>query len=300
MKEFDSLNEAIKALYGSEEEIKERRPVSGGDINRAYLLSLSDGSELFMKANSRKNLDFFRAEVLGLAALKETGTLKIPEVKALGTDGDSAFLLMEAVNSGIRKRGFFEEFGIELAAMHMAASDSFVHGGRYGFTQDNYIGAGYQKNTAKDKWIDFFRECRLEPQLERASDYFDQGDRKRQLRFLDRLDSFLYEPERPALLHGDLWGGNYMCGSDGEPVLIDPAVYVGCNEADIAMTELFGGYDRAFYSSYWKSYKYAVPGYEDRRDIYNLYHLLNHLNLFGASYLSSVRGIIGRYEKEYT
>ncbi|MBQ9549670.1 MAG: fructosamine kinase family protein [Lachnospiraceae bacterium] len=298
MKEFDSLNEAIKALYGSEEEIKERRTVSGGDINRAYILRLSDGSELFMKENSRKNLDFFRAEVLGLAALKETGTLKIPEVKALGTDGDSAFLLMEAVNSGIRKRGFFEEFGIELAAMHMADTDSFVPGGRYGFYEDNYIGSGFQKNTAKDKWIDFFRECRLEPQLERASRYFDETDRKRQLRFLDRLDSFLYEPERPALLHGDLWGGNYMCGSDGEPVLIDPAVYVGCNEADIAMTELFGGYDRAFYSSYWKSYKYAVPGYEDRRDIYNLYHLLNHLNLFGASYLSSVRGIIGRYEKE--
>ena len=298
MKEYESLNEAIKALSGSGVEIEERHPVLGGDINRAYILRLSDGSELFMKANSRKNLDFFRAEVLGLAALKETRSLRVPEAKAIGTDGDSAYLLMEAVKSGIKKRGFFEDFGRGLAAMHMADTDSFVQVGRYGFTQDNYIGAGYQKNTAKDKWIDFFRECRLEPQLERASRYFDETDRKRQLRFLDRLDSFLYEPERPALLHGDLWGGNYMTGSDGAPVLIDPAVYVGCNEADIAMTELFGGYDRAFYSSYWKNYTYAVPGYEDRRDIYNLYHLLNHLNLFGGSYLQSVRAILGRYETE--
>lgn len=298
MIEYNSIEDAIKAIGGEDAEVEERHPVSGGDINRAYILRLSDGSLLFMKENSRKNLDFFRAEVLGLAALKETRSLRVPEAKAIGTDGDSAFLLMEAVKSGIKKRGFFEDFGRGLAAMHMADTDSFVQGGRYGFTQDNYIGAGYQKNTAKDKWIDFFRECRLEPQLERASRYFDETDRKRQLRFLDRLDSFLYEPERPALLHGDLWGGNYMCGSDGDAVLIDPAVYVGCNEADIAMTELFGGYDRAFYSSYWKSYTYAVPGYEDRRDIYNLYHLLNHLNLFGGSYLQSVRAILGRYETE--
>ena len=298
MKEFDSLNEAIKDVAGSGAEVEERHPVSGGDINRAYILRLSDGSLLFMKENSRKNLDFFRAEVLGLAALKETRAIKIPEVKAVGTDGDSAFLLMEAVKSGARKRSFFEDFGRNLAALHMADTESFVQGGRYGFYMDNYIGAGFQKNTPKDRWIDFFRECRLEPQLERASRYFDEADRKRQLRFLDRLDRYLYEPEKPSLLHGDLWGGNYMCGSDGDAVLIDPAVYVGCNEADIAMTELFGGYDRAFYSSYWKSYTYAVPGYEDRRDIYNLYHLLNHLNLYGGSYLQSVRAILGRYEKE--
>ena len=165
---------------------------------------------------------------------------------------------------------------------------------RFGFTSDNYIGAGFQKNTPKDSFIEFFAECRLRVQFERASEYFDTSEIKAINAFLDRLDKYLIEPDHPSLLHGDLWGGNYITGPDGEAWLIDPAAYVGHFEADLAMTELFGGFRDEFYRAYFEVSP-CQPGYEDRRDIYNLYHLLNHLNLFGAGYLSSVKGIVRRY-----
>ena len=179
--------------------------------------------------------------------------------------------------------------------MHMADTASFVSDGKYGLNCDNYIGAGRQKNTSKRSWIEFFSECRLRPQFELAAGYFDSRTVKMANRLLDRLDRFLFEPEKPALLHGDLWSGNFMSDEKGRPVLIDPAVYVGCSEADIAMTELFGGFARRFYESYFEAMG-TVPGYQDRRDLYNLYHLTNHLNLFGRAYLSTVIQTIEKYQ----
>lgn len=291
---YVSLSAAIADLYGEAVRITEKTPVSGGDINAAYALTLSDGTRLFLKANRRENLDFFRAETEGLEAIRTTGTIATPEILGFGTDGESAFLLLELVESKRKSEGFFERFGQCLAAMHQADTESFVSGGRYGFAHDNYIGAGPQKNEPRDSWIDFFRDCRLAPQFARADHYFSGSDHARIERLLDRLPELLIEPERPSLLHGDLWGGNFMAGPDGEAWLIDPAAYVGCHEADLAMTELFGGLPREFYTSYTQAFP-LQPGYADRRDLYNLYHLLNHLNLFGAGYLSSVRGILGRY-----
>ena len=164
----------------------------------------------------------------------------------------------------------------------------------FGWKSDNYIGAGKQKNTQNSKWIPFFRDCRLAPQFKSAQHYFDSVDRKHIARLLDHLDEYLSEPQHPSLLHGDLWSGNFITGPDGKAWLIDPAVYVGHAEADLAMTKLFGGFNSRFYGAY-NEVNRIDKSYHDRRDLYNLYHLLNHLNLFGVGYLSEVKRILMRY-----
>ena len=294
MQEFDSLESAVGSACGEGIKIDRRIPVSGGDINEAYLLKLSDGRELFLKMNRRENIDFFRAEASGLKSIKDTSTIRTPHVFGYGRDGDKAFLLMTYVNGRKKSRDFSATFGRNLAKMHKAEVTGLVEDGGYGFYQDNYIGAGYQKNAPKSSWIEFFRECRIKPQFERAERYFSGTDIKKIDHLLEHLDKYLIEPQHPSLLHGDLWGGNYIVGDDGEAWLIDPAVYVGHAEADIAMTELFGGFDAAFYEAYRKENP-LEPGYGDRRDIYNLYHLLNHLNLFGGGYYMSVKSILDRF-----
>ncbi|MBO5550524.1 MAG: fructosamine kinase family protein [Lachnospiraceae bacterium] len=291
---YSSLAEAIRDIFGEGVAIIDRRSISGGDINAAWALILSDGSKVFMKSNRLENQDFFRAEAEGLEAISSCNTIKTPGILGRGTDGAISFLLLEYISGGRRRTDFFTEFGRELAALHSACASRFTGGRRYGFRNDNYIGAGYQKNTGEDSWIAFFREYRLELQFKKAEAYFDQGDVRRINRLLERVDELLIEPESPSLIHGDLWGGNYMEGNDGSAWLIDPAAYVGCAEADIAMTELFGGFHMDFYSGYYEV-RPKLSGYEERRDIYNLYHLLNHLNLFGGGYLSSVRAAVRKY-----
>ncbi len=293
VKKYPSLDSALKGICGEDIKLLRRIPVSGGDINRACRLELSNGSALFMKENYADNLNFFIRECEGLEAIRKTAAISVPEVLAYGLDGKSAFLLMECVEQGRRIADFYEDFGRRLLGMHRADCASFVVGGIFGFLNDNYIGAGYQLNTPEDSWKEFFRNRRLLPQIKRAEAYFDPGDRKKLDRLLEKLDELLEEPDKPALLHGDLWSGNYMCGADGCAWLIDPAVYVGHPEADMAMTELFGGFPLAFYEAYFGGKK--PEAYEDRRDIYNLYHLLNHLNLFGGSYYGSVMRIVYHY-----
>lgn len=289
-----NLNDTLKSIYGEDIYVKRRRSVSGGDINRAYALELSDGNTVFMKSNRIENKDFFRAEAEGLAAIKSTKTVRAPELIAFGTDANESFLILEFIESGSGGKLSSEELGTALAGMHMAKTGAFVKKGNFGFAADNYIGAGEQINTPKETWTEFFIECRLRPQFKRARHYFDKEDRKDIEIFLRKAEEYLTEPEYPSLLHGDLWAGNYMIDKEGHPWLIDPAVYVGHHEADLAMTELFGGFDRYFYEAY-RSVAGIDPGYKDRRDLYNLYHLLNHLNLFGGGYLHSVRSIISKY-----
>ena len=286
----------LKKIHGSDITIQNRIRVSGGDINDACILSLSNGQEVFMKSNRISHADFFVTEAEGLRAIASTATLRVPQVLAHGIDENEgfAFLLMEVVTGAPQQRDFWETFGHGLATMHLADTAAFVDGGRYGFTQDNYIGAGAQRNTPADSWITFFREHRLRPQMERAAHYFDAHLRKKCESLLERLDEALTEPVRPSLLHGDLWGGNFMTGPDGQAWLIDPAAYVGHAEADLAMTELFGGFHPRFYAAY-EEVNPLQEGYDKRRDIYNLYHLLNHLNLFGSGYLGSVARIMERY-----
>ena len=284
----------IEDVLGEPIRIKNVAPVFGGDINSSYRISLSDGRSLFIKTNTREAYDNFEAERIGLDAIYATGTIKVPKLIGSGLADDGAFLLMEYVESVGRKKDFWENFGHTLASMHQADTTRFIKEGKFGFDSDNYIGSGRQINTPKESWITFFRECRLLPQIKRAERYFDDNEKRAFEKLLSHLDDILCEPDSPSLIHGDLWSGNFITGNDGEAWLIDPAVYVGDSEADIAMTELFGGYDFRFYESYKES-GLLRAGYEDRRDLYNLYHMLNHLNLFGSGYLPAVMQILSKY-----
>ena len=290
-KEYNSLAEAITAVYGSDHFITKRTPISGGDINEAYALTLDDGTMLFMKSNTPNSVNNFRAEAEGLEAIRDTGAIGVPKVLAVGKEKLLSFLLLEYISGGHRVSSYWEEFALELSAMHRAAVQyQYMDEKKYGFPRDNWIGVSRQVNTPHDSWISFFRDCRLKPQFERARKYFSSGELRQIDWLLSHLDRYLVEPESPSLVHGDLWSGNMITGDDGKGWLIDPAVYYGHPEVDIAMTELFGGFPRRFYDAYG-----LEPGYKDRRDLYNLYQLLNHLNMFGGGYYESVMRVLERY-----
>lgn len=293
---YNSIEEGTAELFGSDVAIESMLPVHGGDINESRLLRLSNGRYVFAKLNTLKHADFFAAEEAGINAIASTGAIETPRLLFRGADEKKgiSFLVMEQVESSAEAEDFWEEFGRNLAYMHKADTAKFTQGGSYGFDSDNYIGATEQINSVRDSWIDFFRECRLEPQIKRADSWFDDGIRRMLLRFLDKLPELLVEPNKPSLLHGDLWSGNFMVGSRGQAVLIDPAVFVGHYEADLAMTELFGGFSGRFYKAY-SEINPICSDYKDRRDVYNIYHMLNHLNLFGGMYLREVMRIAGEY-----
>lgn len=308
---FDSLEAAISSLLGGSKpggvsQIIQKERITGGDINLAYRLGLSDGSYVFMKTNELKKECFFKAEAAGLAAIAQSGAVGTPRVICSGTDNGSganngretaggfSFLFLEYIQGAKRGRHYWETFARELAALHKAPTAAFTNGGKFGFFQDNYIGSREQHNKVHDSWVSFFRDCRLEPQFRQAAHYFSAAQLRKVDRLLSHLDEWLLEPEHPSLLHGDLWSGNVITGNDGKAWMIDPAAYVGHAEADLAMTELFGGFPRQFYEAYREVFA-LQPGYERRRDLYNLYQLLNHLNMFGSSYLSSVIRTIAVY-----
>ena len=266
-----------------------------------------------MKANAKENAPFFTAEAAGITAIAQTGTIGTPEILCTGTDNGEevgySFLLLGFIESVKKRADYWEKFAQNLAAMHNADTSAFVEADstgagapgscapqkmKFGFFQDNFIGARPQKNPPCESWISFFRDNRLAPQFSAADRYFTAEDRARNQKLLDHLEDFLVEPEKTSLLHGDLWSGNAMCGADGNALLIDPACYVGHAEADLAMTELFGGFPSSFYDAYREA-RPLQPGYESRRDLYNLYQLLNHLNLFGSGYLNAVKSVVAEY-----
>ena len=292
MKTYNSLAGALVDLFGTSVKIAQTDRLSGGDINKAYGLTLTTGQHIFMKANAKDNADFFTAEAAGLQAIADTHAIGTPRILCCGTDDGEdvgySFLLLEYIQSAGRRKDYWEVFAQELACMHKATLR------QYGFSQNNFIGARPQNNTWSDSWITFFRDQRLAPQFRDADSYFSNGDRTKITKLLDNLERFLVEPEYPSLLHGDLWSGNVMCGPDGKAMLIDPACYIGHREADLAMTQLFGGFPPSFYEEYKKAAP-LQPGYEERRDLYNLYQLLNHLNLFGPTYLNPVLSIVDEY-----
>ena len=299
---YNSLAGALVDLFGTSIAIADTERLSGGDINKAYGLTLNNGQHVFMKANAKDNAAFFTAEAAGLTALAKTKAIETPEILCTGTDDGEdvgySFLLLKYIKSAKPAKDYWEDFAHKLAALHKADTVVFFeNGGRFGFFQDNFIGARPQPNTPSDKWIPFFRDQRLAPQFKAADSYFENQDRSKITKLLDHLEDFLIEPEKPSLLHGDLWSGNVMCGPDGKAMLIDPACYVGHAEADLAMTELFGGFPQSFYEAYHEENP-LQPGYENRRDLYNLYQLLNHLNLFGQTYLGPVLSIVDEYVGE--
>ena len=291
---YKSPEDVIHDHFGNSVSIQGERSVGGGCINDTGILNLSDGSRVFIKRNSPDNRDFFLGESEGLRVLADVeGAPAVPSVLGFGEDGRFAFLIMEYLEPSPRKKDFWEIFGREMAALHRKGRCA-----QCGFPGDNHIGATPQLNSPMSSWIAFFREKRLEYQLKLARDRGLAGSSMTRAvsRVMDRLDALLIEPDenRPSLLHGDLWGGNFIDGPQGKACIIDPASYYGHREADLAMTSLFGGFSSAFYSSYEETWP-LEPGYGERRDLYNLYHMLNHLNLFGGGYAGSVLSIAARY-----
>ena len=297
MEKYDSILDAVKSIKGESVSIESEERIRGGDVNEAWKLHLSDGTELFMKTNGNRNADFFKAEGDGIKAIADTNTIAVPKIYGYGTDEERnlSFLIMEVIAKAEKGENFWSNFAESLAAMHKSPTEQFVEGGKYGLFEDNYIGAGKQINTPKDTWVEFFAECRLKVMYERVKDVLADADRNRIEYILSEPEKYLVEPLRPSLVHGDLWSGNFIVGADGRAWLMDPAVYVGNAEVDIAMTELFGGFRFEFYQEYHKV-GLIMPGYEDRRDIYNLYHMLNHVNLFGRAYLGSVHTLLHKYD----
>lgn len=291
-----ALREAVEELLaertGAGVRIVADRPAAGGCIHDARLLELSDGGRVFLKADDSAPDDLFEREAEGLAALAAADAIRVPRDPQPGHTGHTAFLLMEAIPAGRPGRTFWEDFGRRFARLHRTTEHE-----RYGFPHDNYLGGTPQPNDWTEDWAEFFRTHRLGHQLDlarqrgRSTAELDRlGDR-----FLDRLDHYLDVPdEPPCLLHGDLWSGNQMADEAGDPVLIDPAAYYGQREADLAMTALFGRFDDRFYRAYEDEWP-LPPGTAQRQEIYQLYHLLNHLNLFGSSYLDGCLRILRKY-----
>lgn len=297
---FSSIEDAVSSLFTPETIIISKSPVAGGDINAAWSIYLTGGKRIFAKTNTGDKEDMFKAEALSLSALASTGTIGLPRVLGYGRDetNDLAFLLLEHLESAPKNADYWEVFGRELAALHLAETEAFLpreaKGASYGFLGDNFIGSTPQYNSPKRTWVDFYRECRLEPQIRMAEEVLSNTVLRKLIRLLDRLEVYMREPEKPSLLHGDLWSGNQLCGPDGKAWILDPAAYVGDFEADLAMTELFGAFPERFYSSY-ASVNPVEPEFEERRDLYHLYHMLNHLNLFGEAYLQDVTNIAEQY-----
>ncbi len=265
-------------------------PLSGGCISDARKLTFASGKIAVLKSGAQ-NADMFSKEANGLAELAKADALRIPRVLL----AEKQFLLIEYIEQGHRPNDFFEDFGRKFADLHRFAADAF------GFYENNYIGATLQENLPSGEesqnWTAFYLNKRLLFQLQLAEQRgFSTPEMRRGFQNLEsRLAEILSGGEEPpALLHGDLWSGNFLVDSDGSPCLIDPAVYYGHREADLAMTKLFGGFGAAFYEAYQERYP-LTPGYEYREDVYKLYHVMNHLNLFGGGYYSQAVAILKKY-----
>ncbi|MBI3223141.1 MAG: fructosamine kinase family protein [Nitrosomonadales bacterium] len=262
-----------------------RSRIGGGCINQTYCVTSRDDRQFFVKLNTGDSLAMFQAEAAGLNALSATQTIRVPHAITCGATDSNAFLVLEYLD--LNAHGDSSLLGEQLAALHRCPQQQF------GFAQDNFIGSTLQPNTQASDWLAFWRERRLGFQLRIAS----QKEHAGQLQslgeeLLDALPSFFagYSPT-PSLLHGDLWNGNHGYLGDGTPVIFDPAAYCGDRESDIAMTELFGGYPADFYAAYRAAWP-LDSGYTTRRDLYNLYHILNHANLFGGSYAKQAEQLI--------
>ena len=287
-----ALSEAIFSALGSA--VSRVEPLGGGCIANASRLKLAGGDVFFLKWSEGEAGETFASEAESLRALRRsTGVLRVPEVVAEREAGEEtpAFLVLEFIEPGAPGADFWDVFGQGLAELHRAES------GYFGFPIDNFIGRLPQINRrGASSWPEFFSINRLAPQVDmsrRAGSWRQSWDAP-----LSRLEQRLGEilPAQPesSTLHGDLWSGNFMVDHAGRPAIFDPATYFGDRETDLAMTELFGGFDRRFYDAY-RAARPLQPGYDDRRDIYQLYHLINHLNHFGTGYASSVERILKRF-----
>ncbi|BCK88793.1 hypothetical protein MIZ01_2599 [Sideroxyarcus emersonii] len=261
--------------------------VGGGDINETFCLEGTEGARYFLKLNEERHHSMFVAEAAGLDAIAATGTLRVPHPIAHGIADGHSYLVLEYL--ALNPRGDARSLGEQLAALHRCSN------GQFGFARDNFIGSTPQPNKWTSDWTAFWREHRLGFQLQLAAKN-GYGGRLQSLgeKLLETLPVFFAgHAPRPALLHGDLWGGNHAYLADGTPTIFDPAAYYGDRECDLAMTELFGGYGADFHAAYRAAWP-LDDGYAERRDLYNLYHILNHANLFGGGYARQAEQMMQR------
>ncbi len=269
------------------EKIVSSSTLGGGSIANSQIVVTENGKKYFLKSYGNNEV-ILKNEANGLNELDKSKLIRIPKVIAVTDD----FLLLEFIETGRRVNDFSELFGNQFAKMHKTTSDKF------GFYENNFIGSTPQINVpVKNSWLDFFWENRLLFQFKLAerNGYVNSEFRTLFIKLEEKVPSILNgTEEKPTLLHGDLWSGNFMVDENGNPVLIDPAVYYGHREADLAMTRMFGGFDSNFYSAY--NSEYPLPDdWEYRINLYMLYHVLNHLNLFGTGYYSQAISIIKKY-----
>jgi protein-ribulosamine 3-kinase len=265
------------------------RPLSGGCINNGFEF-VTDCGSYFMKTNSADRYPgMFHAEAKGLQTLAETKCIHIPGVVCCGEFENTAFLVLNFILSVPKTKNYWQGFGQQLAALHQNSCNYF------GLEYDNYIGSIPQSNTQTENLCDFYVTQRLEPLLNKS---LENGLADKELaRCVDKLCSRLDQlipPEKPALLHGDLWSGNVMTGPEGGPCLIDPAVYYGHRETDLAFSTLFGAFPEEFYHSYHNIFP-LEQGWRKRIDLFNIYPLFVHLLLFGTSYYPQLKSAIAKY-----
>lgn len=284
----DSIRQNILNHFGNQTSIIGFTRLHGGCINDGGKLICSAGT-YFVKWNDKsKYPGMLSVEAQGLTMLARTNTIPVPEVIHLDQTDDYQFLLLEFIENAAPSSNFWKIFGEQLAALHQTSNSSF------GLDHDNYMGSLKQSNSWQTNWADFFIENRLHPQLTLAVN--TKQISKEQSKKFEALYSKLNQlvpDEKPALVHGDLWSGNLLSGANG-PTLIDPAVCYGNREADLAMTQLFGGFNQSYLDAYQNTFPLS-PGFSERIDIYNLYPLLIHVNLFGGGYAAQVNRIVSGF-----
>lgn len=279
----NALLDAIAAKYNLN--LTTTKRLSGGDINNVFLLTCPAKQYVVKVNHATKFPGMFAAEAKGLELLSQTNSFKIPKVIGTGTVGEESYLLLEYIPEGNPTAAFWESFATRLAQLHQTTQDQF------GLDHDNYIGSLPQQNTLHDSVSEFYITQRMEPQFRLAADsgfHFKKLD----LFFKHISDEIPEDP--PALIHGDLWAGNYMVSKEVEPVLIDPAVAFAPREMDLGMMQLFGGFPQEVFEIYDSVFP-LTPNWKQRMDIWQLYYLLVHLNLFGSGYLHQVKAVISKY-----
>ncbi len=281
------LEQYLQSKHGNACKINRIESVSGGSINQAYCIFSSAG-KYFLKRNATANaLAMFQQETAALSILSKSTALCIPNIFLLDKLEEEAFLLMEFLDSEQMRKDFWEDFGRGLAALHTKSSAQ-----GFGWTENNFIGNLKQENAWQSKWSDFFVEKRLMVQEKIARDQgvLDESTSALLAKLYAQMDD-IFPIEKSSLLHGDLWSGNFLVNSDGKAALIDPSIYYGHREMDLAMSLLFGGFQKEFYKAYHEYFP-LEKAWERRVDICNLYPLLVHVNLFGSAYATRVKSLL--------
>lgn len=280
---WQAISHQLSDILGKPFKITEKEPVEGGDVNDCYCIS--DGNDrFFVKLNDREQLATFEAEAENLRILREAGCIQVPEVQHLGTSRDHAFLILNFLPTKVLDDSNAYTLGQDLARLHAWGEQA-----EYGFDFDNFIGLTPQPNKWRRRWCRFFAEQRIAWQLqlclEKGIDFGNIDTITSRV-----IDLLMNHQPKPSLLHGDLWHGNTAVTVTG-PIIFDPASYWGDRECDLAMTELFGGFPPRFYEGYHAIWP-LDEGYQERKALYNLYHILNHCNLFGGSYIAKAEHLI--------